>query len=106
MNHVVPVNDLREHVTNGDPCPCMPRTIHAVIEETGQSAPAAIVHNSYDRREVGEVCRHALAMLGVALADHEHTWTPAERSSFEHASHVLDMHWPAKPSEKPMRRPY
>lgn len=90
------MNDVRGHVTNGDPCPCLPR----VLEDT------CFVHNSYDRRETGEVGRHALAVLGVALANHGHTWTDVEREAFEHASLILDMHWPAKPSEKPLQRPF
>lgn len=43
--HVYPVNDLREHVTNGDPCPCLPRT-----EQDG----AVVIHHSYDGREAKE----------------------------------------------------
>lgn len=85
-NHVVPSNDLREHVVEPDGlCPCMPREVGGII-----------VHNAYDRRETGEVCRLALDLLGRALADHGHTWTPQEREAFEHAQHILAIHWPAK----------
>lgn len=86
-NHVFPNNDLRDHVTDGDPCPCMPRTL-----EDGE----LIVHNSYDRRETGEVCRKALDLLGAALADHGHTWTPEQRDAYDHALLILNMHWPEK----------
>lgn len=41
-HHVYPVNDLREHETDGKPCWCNPR-----IEEDGM----LIVHNSMDKRE-------------------------------------------------------
>lgn len=78
--HVYPVRDDREHITNGDPCPCLPRTVDDVV-----------VHNSYDAREVGEVCRKALDMLGV---DREGEWSPELRDAYEHAVAVLDMHWP------------
>jgi hypothetical protein len=43
--HVYPVNDLRDHVINGDPCPCLPRT-----EQDG----AIVIHHSYDGREAKE----------------------------------------------------
>lgn len=89
MNHVVPIDDLREHVTDGDPCPCVPRSTRGVV-----------VHNSYDGRETGEVCRVALKRLGLALMDHGHHWTFEERDDFEHALQILDMHWPAKPTER------
>ncbi len=83
--HVEPSNDLREHITNGEPCPCIPRTYKGMI-----------VHNSYDGREVGEICVKALKLLGVALAGHNHIWTDDEREYFEHAMQILEMHW-AKP---------
>lgn len=85
MNHIEPLNDRRQHITNGDPCPCLPRVVEGVV-----------VHNSYDARETGEVCRKALDLLAGALADHRHVWTPAERQAFEHAIAVLNMHWPAR----------
>ena len=85
MLHVSPENDLREHVTNGDPCPCLPRERNGVM-----------IHNSYDAREVGEVCRRALDMLGV---EHRPPWTDEERDAYEHAIAVLDMHWPCDESE-------
>lgn len=88
--HVYPERDLRAHVTNGDPCPCLPRML-----DDG----AVIVHNSYDARETGETCRDALNRLGVALAEHRHTWTNEERMAYEHAMAILDMHWPARAEE-------
>lgn len=36
--HVYPVNDLREHVTNGDPCPCLLRKGATVYYSTVQRA--------------------------------------------------------------------
>lgn len=40
--HVYPLNDFREHETDGKPCWCNPR-----VEEDGE----LVVHNSMDRRE-------------------------------------------------------
>lgn len=80
----MPVGDLREHITNGDPCPCMPRTL-----------PGVVVHNSYDGREVGTVCRKALDVMGAAMANCGHNWTAVERDAYEHAMAVLAVHWPA-----------
>lgn len=95
-NHVVPNNDLREHVVEaGGLCPCIPRVVDGVV-----------VHNSYDAREIGEVCRKALDLLGCALADHGHDWGDGERRDYEHAIQLLDMHWPAKPQEPKIRRPW
>ncbi|MCP4661029.1 MAG: hypothetical protein GY856_36975 [bacterium] len=88
--HVVPTDDLREHITNGDPCPCLPR---------GPECGLLLVHNAYDGREVGEVCRDALDVLGLALSAHDHQWTHAERDAYEHAVQLLDMHWPAPAEE-------
>ena len=45
LTHVVPVNDLREHVTNGD-CWCNPITDDGVV-----------IHNSMDERESYEAGR-------------------------------------------------
>jgi hypothetical protein len=85
--HVEPLGDEREHVTSGELCPCMPM----VLEQEGGGR--VIRHNSYDGREIGEVCAKALYLLGVALANHSHTWTPEERDAFEHAEAVLRMHY-------------
>jgi hypothetical protein len=43
--HVLPVNDLREHVSEGIGCECRPRLI---------DGGAVIVHNSFDGREITE----------------------------------------------------
>lgn len=83
VQHVVPVNDLRDHIVNGDPCPCLPRQL-----------PGVVMHFSYDARETGEVCRRALDLLATALTSRGHTWAAPEREAYEHAIRVLDMHWP------------
>lgn len=82
--HVHPSNDVREHVTDSVLCPCMPRVL-----EDGD----LVVHNSYDGREIGEVCAKALDLLGKALADHDHEWSGEEREAYEHALLVLGMHF-------------
>lgn len=45
--HVYPLNDLREHVTDGPGCSCNPK-----VELVG--AHLLYVHNSFDFREVFE----------------------------------------------------
>jgi len=45
--HVFPLNDLREHVTEGVDCPCNP-----TVEVIGASL--LIIHNAFDNREVIE----------------------------------------------------
>lgn len=59
-SHVVPCDDLREHVTNGDPCPCLPQLADAQTENDDVAAPI-VVHNAYDRRERDEL-RKALTL--------------------------------------------
>lgn len=86
--HVTPIGDLRRHAADGIFCPCMPLERYGVV-----------VHNSYDGREVGEVCRHAIDVLGLALANHGHQWTVEECNAFESAMHVLEMHWPERKAE-------
>lgn len=81
--HTTPVGDLRQHVLDGLFCPCMPREVDGVI-----------VHNSYDRREVGEVCRNALDQLGIALANSDYEWSHEMRTAYDHAIYLLDLHWP------------
>lgn len=113
-DHVVPNNDLREHVVESDGlCPCLPRVLLPRAEQMPDGtwvqpdhSHARVVHNSYDRREVGEVCRKALDLLGCALADHGHDWGDGEREAYEHAIQLLDMHWPAKPQEPKVRKPW
>ncbi len=43
--HVIPVNDLKEHICDGSQCWCNP---------DDESQPGLIVHNSLDRRELYE----------------------------------------------------
>jgi hypothetical protein len=50
--HVYPVQDLFEHVTDGDDCPCGPST-DPVGREDG-SIGYVIVHHSLDGREHSE----------------------------------------------------
>lgn len=88
MIHTVPVNDLRGHVEDGGLCPCMPR-----VQCDGEH----VIHNSYDGREIGEVCARALDLLGQALAAYPHRWTVEERDAYEHAFLVLAMHYEIKP---------
>lgn len=83
--HVYPLRDLRDHITNGGPCPCMATTVDGVT-----------IHNSYDGREVGEVCRRALDTMAMLLTCHDHELTAAERRLYEHAINLLDMHWPVR----------
>lgn len=71
------------HDTTSELCPCMPLVRDDVI-----------IHNSYDGRELGEVCSKALDLIGSALSQHSHTWTPDERFAYDHAMHVLQMHYP------------
>lgn len=106
--HCYPLDDIREHVIDGSPCPCMPSKVSPspVIEEDGSASMpddshSVIRHNSYDGREVGEVCRRALFRMGVALSDHDHTWSSDERDAFEHAIDVLEMHWPEPDGHRP-----
>jgi len=58
--HVEPLNDIREHITNGDPCPCMPDTI-----EDGR----VIVHHADDRPpcEIIEQLRAEVERLRASL---------------------------------------
>lgn len=98
--HVYPVNDTREHVLDdAGLCPCLPTVLHVEGDDD------LILHNAYDAREVGEVCRRALDGLAQALADHGHVWSDVERTDYEHAILLLEMHWPDKPQEMPRRGP-
>lgn len=91
--HVEPVNDLRAHDTSqGVFCPCMPRLLRTPAADEADGD--LVVHNSYDGREIGEVCFAALDALALALAGHSHTWTADERDVYEHAILVLSMHHP------------
>jgi hypothetical protein len=51
--HVYPLNDLHEHNTDGDDCPCHPR-IEIVNDDQGHYKGRIIKHNSYDGRELIE----------------------------------------------------
>lgn len=87
--HVYPENDLRKHVTDGELCPCLPRVRDGVV-----------THNAYDAREVGEVVRSALDMLGVQKPP---PWSDEERDLYEHAIHLCEMHWPKDDGESNAR---
>lgn len=45
--HVYPLNDLREHITDGSGCPCNP-----TVEVVG--AYLLYIHNAWDHREIVE----------------------------------------------------
>lgn len=45
--HVYPVNDLREHVTEGEACWCQPE-----IDDSGDEQ--LVIHNALDQRECYE----------------------------------------------------
>jgi hypothetical protein len=47
--HVLPVDDLKEHISNGLYCHCRPR-----VEEPTKGN-FVVVHNAYDGREFDEV---------------------------------------------------
>lgn len=82
--HVVPENDTHQHETS-TLCSCMPLT-----RDEGR----VVIHNSFDRREVGEVLKLALDTLGIALTNLGHVWSAMERELFDHAQHLLVIHWP------------
>lgn len=85
--HVTPENDEREHVLDEDGlCPCLPTRS---FDESN-----VWIHNSYDGREVREVVERALDMLGLALTEHGHQWSPKLRWVFEHAQNIVKMHCP------------
>lgn len=50
--HTIPVNDLIEHETDGDDCPCGP-TVEPVFRDDGSNG-WQITHHSLDGRETGE----------------------------------------------------
>jgi hypothetical protein len=82
MIHVEPSNDLRQHVWNGDPCPCMPREVDGVV-----------IHNSYDGREVGEVIMRLIGVFADVVGN-DHEWTNTQRQAVEHAESIVALHWP------------
>lgn len=70
--HVTPVDDLIEHDSSGDGCPCGP-TVEAVMRDDGSNG-WLIIHHSLDGREVDEGRRLAsqrddLIAQGVDPAD-------------------------------------
>lgn len=85
--HVSPNNDKHEHDLDGGLCPCLPREKHFADS-------IVVVHNSYDKREVGTVMRKALDVLGCAMADASLVWTDEQREAYEHAIHPTHLHWP------------
>lgn len=50
--HVIPLNDLIDHDTSGEPCVCGPRT-EAVMRDDGSNG-WIVVHHSLDGREANE----------------------------------------------------
>lgn len=50
--HVLPVNDLIEHVETGDDCPCGPQV--ELVQSMGVPDQYIIFHNSIDGRELAE----------------------------------------------------
>lgn len=92
VQHIVPENDLHEHVTD-DLCPCLPRALDINGDPIVPGCTAYVVrHNSYDGRELPEVCMAALDALGMALVDHRHEWSIDERDAYEHAVQLCQMH--------------
>lgn len=51
VQHVYPVNDLIDHETDGDDCPCGPTV--EFMEGGGQ----VVIHHSLDNREAKETAR-------------------------------------------------
>jgi hypothetical protein len=47
--HTVPVNDIVEHLTDGEDCPCGPETIP--VERDDGSLGFQLVHHALDGRE-------------------------------------------------------
>jgi hypothetical protein len=88
--HLIPENDEHEHVEDpGGMCPCLP-----VRDATPGLADTLWLHNSYDGRELREVVERALTMLGCALTEHGHHWSPKLRQQFEIASDLIARHMP------------
>lgn len=65
--HTYPVNDLIEHVLEGDDCPCGPDTV-PVPRDDGSMA-WQIVHHSLDGREHSEPDHDRAACPGCAAID-------------------------------------
>lgn len=73
----------------GRMCSCMPRVL-----EGGE----LIVHNSFDKREFGEVFRKLVQDYKAAVARGQRAYTAEQRDLFEHAERLLDLHYPECPS--------
>lgn len=81
-SHLVPTDDLREHVTDGSPCPCMPRVVEGVI-----------VHNSYDTRDLPVALAGALAIINDLLEqDKSLSLSEDGREIYENAKIVSILH--------------
>ncbi len=50
--HTFPINDLIEHNTESEDCPCNPEI--KLVEDRDGNLNTLVVHNSLDRREVFE----------------------------------------------------
>ena len=50
--HTLPVDDMFDHVEDGDRCPCGPRVEH--VERDDDVTAFQIIHNSFDGREHDE----------------------------------------------------
>ena len=86
--HEIPERDTHEHVEDDDGlCPCLP------VLSVDPEWPVWL-HNSYDGRELREVVERALTMLGCALTEHGHHWSPKLRQAFEVADELVRRHMP------------
>ena len=90
LHHIFPLGEEGMHEVDGAPCSCM-----AQLRESDQ----LMSHNSFDGREVGEVCRKALDLLAV----HVDTWTSEIRAAVSHAVDVLEFQYPEK-EDVPVKR--
>lgn len=52
--HVYPVDDLRPHETEGDPCRC-----HPVYQYIG-SGQVMVIHNAFDGRDLKEIAEQRM----------------------------------------------
>jgi len=83
-HHVVPEEDIRAHVTNGMPCPCL-------AQERG--APGVIIHNSYDGRELPEILDQTVKMIERMVSRSDFTLNKDDRSILFHARDLVTMHY-------------
>lgn len=88
--HIYPPHDTHKHATDdGGLCPCLP-----VASAAPDLAETVWLHNSYDGRELRAVLERTLAMLGCALTEHGHHWSPLLRQQYEIACDLLARHMP------------